>query len=317
MSSNALSPVKKPRGIPGKKRKTVETDIVTTEFTDEQVSIEQELIKHRLGSVKVYVGDMTFKWKDGENRSLANPTKSASLKKKLKEGLFRFVPENRLSGCLSRTAFTESLYHPDTERKFSDAEIKSRNAKINEYNQQAKFPVLKLDSTTKIEMQSGQHRMALLQQLRTSPKDHYWIVTIYDDRNCLIYYTNLLELPLIARTNLRRNERNFAVPETEAEIFLQLRDFERQMTQAKERHSSQVKSYEYMFERSFGNLATKAKQFYKCSEYRAFTWRILEAFPGLRNDFRCSGYEQFMTSRTVEVIALVCTLLISSSTNIF
>jgi hypothetical protein len=182
MASNPMSPVKikKARGIPGQKKKTEEQDIVLKEYTDEQVSIEKELIKHRLGNVKVYLRDMTFTWKEGENRRLADGNKSATLRQKLKEGIFRYVPENRLAGCLSRTAFVENLYHPDTEKKFSESDTKAWSAKVNEYNQNVQFPILKLGSGVKIEMQSGQHRMAILQELRTNPKEHYWIVTIYD-----------------------------------------------------------------------------------------------------------------------------------------
>ena len=72
------SPVKvnKPRGIKGQKKKEKEqVKVVVDEFGAEQQEVERELLKTKIGSFKVFISNMTFEWKDGNNRKLADPAR--------------------------------------------------------------------------------------------------------------------------------------------------------------------------------------------------------------------------------------------------
>jgi len=175
MSSKG-SPVKpkKPRGVPGKPKKAKQDEdipVVLEEFTDEIQSIEKDLLARKLGSVKLYIDHMTFEWKSGKNRPVAEPTRLNILKEHMRNGVYRTDPPHRMSGILDSKIFKESMLHPDTGKKVSLAELKT-------LNQDAKFPTLK--PSVKVEMQSGQHRMAALGQLKPGPEEQWWIVTIYD-----------------------------------------------------------------------------------------------------------------------------------------
>jgi hypothetical protein len=149
--------------------------IISPEFIAAQQHIEQELLSKKLGSVKLYINDMTFEWNEGENRPLADTSKTTALREGFLQGVFRHDIAHRMTGCLPRRVFESSLCDPDgTGHKVNVKEVEKLNV-------DAQFPILGIKSSPKVEMQSGQHRMALLQELMSDSKDHWWIVTIYDD----------------------------------------------------------------------------------------------------------------------------------------
>ena len=147
------------------------------EFISAQQHIEQELLSKKLGSVKLYRSNMTFEWKEGENRPLADTSKTAALRQSFIQGIFRYDMTHRMSGCLSKKVFEASLYDPAGGQK------KVNMKEVERLNFDAQFPTLTIQSGPRVEMQSGQHRMALLQELMPLSKDHWWIVTIYDESN--------------------------------------------------------------------------------------------------------------------------------------
>jgi hypothetical protein len=147
------------------------------EFISAQQHIEQELLSKKLGSVKLHRSNMTFEWKEGENRALADTSKTTALRESFIQGVFRYDMAHRMSGCLSKKIFETSLYEPDGSQK------KVNMKEVERLNFDAEFPILTIKSGTRVEMQSGQHRMALLQELMPLSKDHWWIVTIYDESN--------------------------------------------------------------------------------------------------------------------------------------
>ena len=178
--------IKKARGLAAQKVKEG-IDAEMEGFTSEFQTIEKDLQKHLLGNVKVFFKDMTFKWSDGENRPLADENRSANLRETLRNGVFRTDPMHRMSGILKETIFKSSLRDLVNNKNISIDKLK-------EYNINAQFPVLDLfhpssDGRNFIEMQSGQHRMKILQELRKDPLDHWWIVTVYSD-GTLIFSIN-------------------------------------------------------------------------------------------------------------------------------
>ena len=73
MSKKHSTPVKvtKPRGVSAAKKTSNVQVIDTPEFSTEFASIERDLNAHRIGTFKVFLTDMTFEWKDGQNRAVA------------------------------------------------------------------------------------------------------------------------------------------------------------------------------------------------------------------------------------------------------
>ena len=185
MSPNNAFPIKtkKPRSISAQNNPPPQnTDLRMPEFINEFASIEKELNYHKIGTFKVYYRDMNFSWKDGQNRSIASEAQSAALKESMQNGIFRTDLNHRMSGIMARQDLQGQILSPGASRQCDDnLDIE----KIAEYNKNAEYPVIFLsykDSATKIEMQSGQHRMTILRQLKTHMSEHWWIVTIYDDR---------------------------------------------------------------------------------------------------------------------------------------
>lgn len=180
------SPVKiaKPRGVQGqKKRERNQPTVVLEEFGDAEQYIEKELMNKKLGSFKVYKKDMTFEWKDGSNRKLADPVRTASLREAMSQGIFRLDMVHRMAGCIDKKQIG-TLVHPISAKpvKLDDVEV---------LNKEALFPILRLKGPIQVEMQSGQHRMAMLIELRAREEDHWWIVTLYDD-GILFYLSDKL-----------------------------------------------------------------------------------------------------------------------------
>ena len=174
----SASPVKvhKPRGVKGQKKKEKEqVNVVADEFGTEQQEIERELLKTKLGTFKVVKSNMTFEWKDGSNRKLADPARTTALRETMRQGIYRMDLVHRMSGCLDKRFLTiGTIIDPKTNKPCKlDA--------VHGLNDEAYFPMLQLKGNNKVEMQSGQHRMEILSTLCPNAEDQWWIVTIYED----------------------------------------------------------------------------------------------------------------------------------------
>jgi Protein of unknown function (DUF3723) len=277
--------------------------LIPTDYNDKtenqvQQRIEQMLSSNKLGTVKLYFTDMTFEWNEGVNRSVHRSARAKPLRDSMKLGIFRYDIAHRIAGCLSRSVFELCLYHPEqinTKIAFADMETLNANAE---------FPLLRLNSIHKVEMQSGQHRMSILQDLCPNLQDHWWIVDIYDDRiRKLPSHANLfLELPILARYQLRRNEDAPQVTETEAQIWLQIDDFRN----ARDRsfavgHTAQFQLNRSHYRRTLAQLSNKSRQLFSIDEYRLTIIDILRKFPGLRDDFKARPLDTFIKGRAVQV----------------
>jgi len=111
---------------------------------------------------------------------------------------------------------------------------------------------------------------------------------------------------------LRRNEKTFQVPETEADIWLQLHEIDAQMstTQVEESTPSKPTQLTYARNRALTQLHAKSRSMHSLKEYRQIIDEIL-LFPGLRRGFRASGMEIFLRGRTIEVsFQAACTQLL-------
>ena len=172
------SPVKvnKPRGIKGQKKKEKEqVKVVVDEFGAEQQEVERELLKTKIGSFKVFISNMTFEWKDGNNRKLADPARTTALRETMRQGIYRMDLIHRMSGCLDKRFLTTgTIIDPKTNKPCKLDAVRS-------LNDEAHFPILQLKGNNKVEMQSGQHRVAMLVILRPNVEDQWWVVTIYED----------------------------------------------------------------------------------------------------------------------------------------
>jgi hypothetical protein len=174
------SPVanKKARGLVAQRSKEP-LPIETDEFVEEFHAIEKDLKDHLLGSVKVMLQNMTFEWKSGQNREMADENRSANLRENMRNGVFRLDPVHRMSGTIDASTFKKCIQDSKTNKNITMAHAK-------EMNEKAEFPVFSASANAKIEMQSGQHRMKILKQLRPQEKDHWWIVTVYDESTTLL-----------------------------------------------------------------------------------------------------------------------------------
>jgi Protein of unknown function (DUF3723) len=182
MSSKVPSPIttKKPRGLAAKltpPEKPVEVPL--PEFTSQFASIERELNKHKIGTFKVYLKDMTFVWNDGENRKLAPDSQLNALRESMNSGIFRTDINNRMTGIISKDLLQGNMYPSDNLRA-SPLDF----AGVLKMNDNAEYPVVQhLTVGVQVEMQSGQHRMRILEQHKEGkPLDQWWIVTLYDNR---------------------------------------------------------------------------------------------------------------------------------------
>ena len=162
---------KKARGLAAVKLKEPLL-IDTEEFSEEFRLIEKDLNENLLGHVKVNVRNMTFEWTDRENRAIADEVRSAGLRENMRHGVFRTDPTHRMSGTIDSTIFKKHVHDPKGKKTVSLEQVK-------EFNRSVEFPIFNPGSNVKIEMQSGQHRMKILQELRTDIDDHWWIVSVY------------------------------------------------------------------------------------------------------------------------------------------
>jgi hypothetical protein len=149
-------------------------------------SIKADLNRHCLGSFRVIFRDMNFKWGDRDNRKLqADPEKLRRLFASMKNGLYRTQIRNRMSGIVERDVIKDHILSPD------DPTNKISLGEVKQFDQGAKFPVIAMSSSGAanklIEMQSGQHRMAVLRQLLAGKQPQWWwIVTLYDQGPSLL-----------------------------------------------------------------------------------------------------------------------------------
>jgi hypothetical protein len=85
-----------------------------------------------------------------------------------------------MSAVMQRDLFYKYIFEDENRDKPVSAK------KLMELNRKAVFPVLLLPEGLLAEMQSGQHRMECLRDLKPNPEDQFWIVTVYDNRNFII-----------------------------------------------------------------------------------------------------------------------------------
>jgi hypothetical protein len=173
-----------PKSRPAAKVKDVAPPEVPTDFGDAISSIERDLNKHRIGTFRVNSKDMTFKWKDRENRQLHFMDRITPLLTSMKNGLYRTDIRHRLSGVIARDKIEKRIANPENPSQMISLTDALR------LNEQARFPVVIFPRTTKreIEMESGQHRMAVLQHLfPDNPENWWWIVTLYDQGMSMVY----------------------------------------------------------------------------------------------------------------------------------
>src|SRR5271167_4025748 len=120
------SPVKiaKPRGLQGQKKKEkIRQTVVLEEFGDEQRSIEREPTKKKIGVFKVYKKDMTFEWKDGTNRKLADPIRTVALRESMRQGIFRWDVGHRMTGCVSKKNIGPCIDPNNTQKAIKLEEV--------------------------------------------------------------------------------------------------------------------------------------------------------------------------------------------------
>ena len=93
---------------------------------------------------------------------------------------------NRMSGIIKRAMLTGRVFLESTRPAIL-------LDKLEDLNKNAEYPkVISLSRQgdwQNIEMQSGQHRMAILKQLKPDAKDQWWLVTLYDEGKTLREFT--------------------------------------------------------------------------------------------------------------------------------
>ena len=160
-------------------------------------------------------------------------------------------------------------------------------------NRKAEFPILSAELNVKMEMQSGQHRIKILQELRSDSKHHWWKVIVYNERKALW----LSSLTRFQNWHVLL-EISFQVLETERDIWRQLTKVETEAalsTQPTQKH--QLELHKKLLRL---NLGQQSKSMYELPKYRGIVLKILQ-FPGLHHQFRAQGLEIFLRGRTIEV----------------
>jgi hypothetical protein len=177
---NSPIKVKKARGLAALKYGKPSIDVEDEEFGEQFADIERALNQHRLGTFKLFYKDMTFNWADGDNRKLASEAQIASLKTSMQGGIFRNDLNHRMSGVVEGKRIEKHIF----PRKPTDGnDVPSiKLAEVHSMNERAEYPILMFmdPHSIKVEMQSGQHRMAVLRDIKPDMSDHWWLVTIYD-----------------------------------------------------------------------------------------------------------------------------------------
>src|SRR5579859_1297809 len=110
---------KKARGVAGQKKKQP-LEFVDKEFTDEHRTIEKELAVVKLGTFKVFATDMTFIWKEGENRKVTEQVRMNPLLESMRGGIFRADIRNRMSGCVNPKLLEKHVFNPEDDKPISN-----------------------------------------------------------------------------------------------------------------------------------------------------------------------------------------------------
>jgi len=148
-----------------------------TDYGDALSSIERDLNHHRIGTFCIFRKDMNFEWGDRKNRDLSRMDRMGVLLKSMQNGLYRTDIRHRMSGVVSVKQVEGRILLKGSKEPIP-------LDKVKEHNDQAVFPILAFPKAVKrtIEMQSGQHRMAVLKVLYPEEEQNWWwIVTLYDD----------------------------------------------------------------------------------------------------------------------------------------
>jgi hypothetical protein len=269
-----------------------------TDFSDAISSIERDLNKHRIGTFRINAKDMTFKWTDRENRTLTSVERMTTLLKSMQNGLYRTDIRHRMSGVIARDKIEKRISSPDHAGQTITLKDTQR------YNKQAMFPGILFPKTVKkeIKMQSGQHRMAVLQYLFPDNQENWWwIVTLYD-RGMSIYLsdeTDRADLPDAAKEALRLNEQDYRVAETEVDMWNQIVHLEGKLQELAHDPGTTAK-FEAAKKRLEMGLGQRTKSMLSMPEYVEVINRILK-MPGMHAEFISKNFEVFSKGRTVEV----------------
>jgi hypothetical protein len=179
MLGNPPITIKKPRGPSAKKK----TDDSGLDFSAEFTNVERDLNKHRIGTFQVYYKDMTFEWSEGgPNRAIASEGQQGALLQSMISGVHRHDYSNRMTGVVDKMKLEGHIFPGGMAESAPRVETSVSWDGVKAMNEKAQYPIVLNPNGTKpmIEMQSGHHRMELLRQLYPQPKDHWWIVTLYD-----------------------------------------------------------------------------------------------------------------------------------------
>jgi hypothetical protein len=267
-----------------------------TDYSDATASIERDLNKHRIGTFRVNSKDMTFTWSDRQNREVKTMERMSKLYTSMRNGLYRTDIRHRMSGVIAAEVIENSIVAPDNHRKMITLDD------TKNYNEQAMFPHILVSEgqKQKIEMQSGQHRMAVLRVIYPEQEDQWWwIVTLYD-RGIIPFITLLMiELPDVAKEALRLNEQDYRVAETEVDIWNQIIYLDGKLTDIPHDRDAKLK-FEAAKKRYELGLGQRTKSLLSMSEYVEVINRILK-MPGMHIEFSSKNFEVFSKGRTVEV----------------
>lgn len=100
---------------------------------------------------------------------------------------------------------------------------------------------------------------------------------------------------------LRRNEKSFQVAETEADIWLQLKAIDVELSKTEPVPTpAKLRQLTYAKGRAMNQLHAKSKAMYSMKVYREPVLKILR-FPGIRRSFKAQSLEIFLRGRTTEV----------------
>jgi len=157
------------------------------EFEHAADDIERELNRNRLGSFKVMIKHMDFQWTDRANRPVDSGAKLQRLYNSMKTGIHRREGKHHMSGIVTKETLEKSIFHP-SEVTNEGRPKAVKFSEVKEFNMNAEYPIVifpgsKAKVASKIEMQSGQHRMAVLKSFyKDNEGEHYWFVTLYDSK---------------------------------------------------------------------------------------------------------------------------------------
>jgi hypothetical protein len=158
---------------------------------------------------------------------IASDSQLNALRESMNNGIFRTDINNRMSGVISKEFLNGKMFESDNARaKVVDF------AQVLPVNNNMEYPVIQqLPPGTLIEMQTGQYRITILKAL----KEDRWIyggslLFMIEVRN-VFGFVLTEELSRFAIDVLRRNEKQFHVAETEADIWLQIQRIDQDLAQ--------------------------------------------------------------------------------------